>query len=84
MKKNNSNSNSEIHSMYFKEVESEIRFIGELTDRDSVQVTIDLAVGCASYMDDDEDEKVIDEAITCFNCRYRIWRNVGFTCYNKF
>jgi len=94
MRKNNGYSNNyeyrkseqlrEIQLMYLKEIESEIRFVGELSDKDSVQTTVDLAAECKSYLDDDEDEKVIDEVITCFNCRYRIWRTEGFTCYNKF
>ena len=74
----------EMQSLYFKEIESEIRFVGELSDKASVQATVDLALECTTYIEDDEDEQVINEAITCWNCRYRIWRTKGFTCYNKF
>jgi hypothetical protein len=41
------------------------------------------AQACAYFLLDDEDELVSDEAVTCFNCRYRRWTQESFTCMKK-
>lgn len=38
------------------------------------------AKNCPHFQIDDEDELVSEEAITCYNCRYRRWNINSFTC----
>jgi len=38
------------------------------------------AAGCATFRADVEEEQVADEAVSCYNCRYRRWAAQGITC----
>ncbi len=38
------------------------------------------AVHCLSFRPDVEEEQVADEAISCYNCRYRRWTADSFVC----
>lgn len=38
------------------------------------------AQACAHFREDDEDELVADEAISCYNCCYRRWTVKSFVC----
>jgi hypothetical protein len=35
---------------------------------------------CPSFIPDDDDERVSDEALSCYNCRYRRWTPDSFEC----
>jgi hypothetical protein len=35
---------------------------------------------CSGFQEDDEDELVADESISCYNCRYRRWTVNSFIC----
>lgn len=35
---------------------------------------------CLSFKADDEDERVADEPVSCYNCRYRRWLAESFIC----
>lgn len=39
-----------------------------------------IAEECAGFKPDDEDEMVADEAVSCYNCRYRRWTVKSFVC----
>jgi len=38
------------------------------------------AVGCSSFHPDVEEEQIADEAVSCYNCRYRRWAQKGILC----
>jgi len=39
-----------------------------------------IAVDCASFRADDDDEQCAEEPLSCYNCRYRRWTAESFTC----
>ena len=39
-----------------------------------------MAARCTEFSPDVEEERVADEARSCFNCRYRRWTPVSFIC----
>lgn len=39
-----------------------------------------IAEACPGFKPDDEDEMVADEAVSCYNCRYRRWTMKSFIC----
>lgn len=39
------------------------------------------AILCKNFCEDDEDEQVADDVISCYNCRYRRWTINSFVCY---
>ncbi len=39
-----------------------------------------VAALCLSFRPDVEEEQIADEARSCYNCRYRRWSTVSFTC----
>jgi hypothetical protein len=39
-----------------------------------------IAALCATFSPDDEDEQVADDLLSCYNCRYRRWTAVSFSC----
>jgi hypothetical protein len=39
-----------------------------------------VALGCPGFAPDVEEEQIADEARSCYNCRYRRWSAVSFTC----
>ncbi len=41
------------------------------------------AAGCAAFRADCEEECVADEAVSCYNCRYRRWTRDGFVCMKE-
>lgn len=42
------------------------------------------ALECSSFCEDDEDEQVDDNLISCFNCAYRRWLRESFECIALF
>lgn len=38
---------------------------------------------CSCFKEDDEDELVADEAVSCYNCCYRRWTVKSFVCTNR-
>lgn len=45
--------------------------------------TAKIAASCGEFIEDDEDEQVSDELISCYNCRYRRWTDTSFVCCKK-
>lgn len=43
-------------------------------------IVAEIAENCPSFIPDDEDEMVADEAFSCYNCRYRRWIAKSFVC----
>ena len=41
------------------------------------------AQNCTRFREDDEDELVADEAVSCYNCCYRRWTVKSFICTNS-
>ncbi len=39
-----------------------------------------MATLCTTFHPDVEEEQVADEAVSCYNCRYRRWTAASFTC----
>ncbi|MFA7406051.1 MAG: hypothetical protein WC007_18815 [Pelobacteraceae bacterium] len=39
-----------------------------------------IAASCDSFHPDEEDEQVADDLLSCYNCRYRRWTVVSFSC----
>lgn len=39
-----------------------------------------MATRCGVFVADVEEEMVADEARSCYNCRYRRWTALSFTC----
>jgi hypothetical protein len=39
-----------------------------------------IAALCATFSPDDEDEQTADDLLSCYNCRYRRWTAVSFSC----
>jgi len=39
-----------------------------------------VAALCPTFRADVEEEQIADEALSCYNCRYRRWSTVSFTC----
>lgn len=35
---------------------------------------------CTAFARDDEDELVCDDAVSCYNCKYRRWSAESFYC----
>jgi hypothetical protein len=42
-----------------------------------------IAALCATFSPDDEDEQVADDLFSCYNCRYRRWTAVSFSCCKR-
>lgn len=55
----------------------EREFSGSKMDWD---VVAQIAENCPGFEPDDEDEIVADEAVSCYNCRYRRWTMNSFCC----
>lgn len=43
-----------------------------------------IAQECTAFKEDDEDEMVAEETISCYNCCYRRWTVKSFVCCKKF
>ncbi len=56
-------------------------FNGSLDNDDDLVACAAIAVRCAGYSRDDDDECYVEGyGPTCFNCRGRRWLSVGFGC----
>ncbi|MDD4170960.1 MAG: hypothetical protein PHQ94_01840 [Syntrophomonas sp.] len=51
--------------------------------KDDWDLAAQIAEKCVEFKADDEDEMVADEAVSCYNCRYRRWTVRSFVCLNK-
>lgn len=63
--------------MWFINPQGEKEFKGGKDDR---RGAAQIAQTCQYFRNDDEDEMVADEPISCYNCLYRRWTMVSFTC----
>ena len=41
------------------------------------------AESCPSFSEDCEDELTCDDAVSCYNCRYRRWTAESFECIKR-
>lgn len=56
-------------------------FIGSVDSEGDLAAAAAIALTCAGFTRDDDDECYVDgDASTCFNCRARRWITGGFTC----
>ena len=58
----------------------ELEFAG---GRESWDRAVSCASGCQLFREDVDEECVADEVVSCYNCRYRRWTSVSFTCAAK-
>jgi hypothetical protein len=61
-----------------------MRFLGSILVQEDRDAAVALALSCASYRIDEDDEDYLDGAQSCFNCRYRRWLAEGFSCAKDF
>jgi hypothetical protein len=47
---------------------------------DDWAVAAERAKGCRAFRSDVEEEWVADEAVSCYNCRYRRWQAASIAC----
>ncbi|HEY2420050.1 MAG TPA: hypothetical protein VGI04_01455 [Neobacillus sp.] len=59
-------------------------FSGNADLTEVFDTTVSMATNCPAFQMDVEDEIVYDNQTTCYNCRYRRWNDVGFSCYKDF
>lgn len=50
-------------------------------NNDDVVQSRQAAKSCPFFIEDDEDEMVDDELLSCFNCMHRRWLAEGFECH---
>lgn len=74
----------DIFCKYISEAEGIKHFTGDSSVGDDLRATVILAGACPLYQDDVEEESYLENALTCFNCRFRRWTRSGFTCYKGF
>jgi hypothetical protein len=63
--------------MWFTNQRGDKEFAG---GQDDWAVAAKAAVSCPNFLADVEEECVADEAISCYNCRYRRWTVGSFAC----
>ncbi|QSX07830.1 hypothetical protein J0B03_08405 [Alkalibacter rhizosphaerae] len=51
--------------------------------KDHYEEAAALAGKCIYFKEDDEDEQMAPEKISCYNCRYRRWTADSFQCMKK-
>lgn len=66
--------------MFFAGPDGTGEFIGGKDDR---QGAAGAAGNCGHFKMDVEEELVVDEPLSCYNCRYRRWTAASFTCVKK-
>jgi hypothetical protein len=63
--------------MWLVKNKDEREFSGGKTDWEAAAR---IAEQCSGFEPDDEDEQTADEAVSCYNCRYRRWTAKSFCC----
>lgn len=48
--------------------------------KDACGLAAELACSCVAFVADVEEEQVVEEELSCYNCRYRRWSTDSFTC----
>ena len=71
-------------SKYLKVIEGTLYFCGNDEDEADFNMACFFAQECNNYTEDVEDEIHTENMLTCYNCRYRRWANVGFSCLKGF
>ena len=51
--------------------------------RDSREIASVTARECENFRQDVDEELVVDEEISCYNCRYRRWTEASFICMKR-
>ena len=51
--------------------------------KDSFADASRIASDCSYFTEDCEDELVCDDAVSCYNCRYRRWTQNSFQCVKR-
>lgn len=75
---------SDVFSKYIKEIDGLLHFIGDSNVKEHLNATVVLAKACRHYHDDVDEELFIEEAHSCYNCRFRRWARSGFSCFKGF
>ncbi|OPX88844.1 MAG: hypothetical protein A4E53_01804 [Pelotomaculum sp. PtaB.Bin104] len=78
------NSVRDVLSKYIREKDGTKYFTGDSNVRDDLSAAEILAKACPVYQDDVEEESFLEDALTCYNCRFRRWARSGFSCYKGF
>lgn len=69
---------------YVKEMAGVKNFCGTGNTSQDAHTAGILARKCACFAVDVDDELYSENEVSCFNCRYRRWTRVGFSCYKGF
>lgn len=73
-----------ILAKYIKGVNGVKHFLGDPGDKEDFFASTVLAGACKHFKEDDAEEIYVDDARSCYNCRYRRWARQGFNCYKNF
>lgn len=63
--------------MWIRNEKGQCEFIA---GRQAWQEAAQMAQNCGHFREDDEDELVADEAVSCYNCCFRRWTVKSFIC----
>lgn len=74
----------EVLLKFIREKEGIMCFFGDSSVQEHLHATMLLAGACKEYREDVDEELFMDEALTCYNCRFRRWAPAGFSCYKGF
>lgn len=69
---------------FIREIDGVRHFCGNENSKEDFDATVTLAKACSQYIIDLDEEVNWDNEITCYNCRYRRWTNLGYSCYKNF
>ena len=51
-----------------------------LQSRENADYAHERAGACPDFREDCDDECIGDAPVSCYNCRYRRWKPIGFNC----
>lgn len=71
-------------SKYVRGVNGIRQFIGDPGAKEDFYASTLLAKACSNFREDDNEEIYVENARSCYNCRYRRWARQGFTCHKNF
>lgn len=67
-----------------KKINGNDHFCGDHKVEEVCKATIMLAETCSHYQVDVEEEIYLENERSCYNCRYRRWTHLGFSCLKEF
>ncbi|MDP4145251.1 MAG: hypothetical protein Q8936_12345 [Bacillota bacterium] len=66
--------------MWFINNQGQMEFSKGKEDNNSAKLA---AKKCSFFKPDVEDEIVVEETVSCYNCRFRRWTENSFICYKN-